>query len=60
MDERDPLLQMKTAETAHIEILQVWPGAFSNFWAGAGDKATAEKSPLKTSSSQSALIVRRN
>ena len=36
-----PLLQTKTADTAHIQqFLQVTPGPFSNFWVGPGDKAT--------------------
>ena len=40
MDECDPwvpLLQRKTADTAHTEI---FAGPFPNFWAGPGDEAS--------------------
>ena len=35
-----PLLQTKTADTAHTGILQVTPGPFPDFWVGPGDEAT--------------------
>ena len=34
-----PLLQTKTADTAHREYLQVTPGHFPDFWVGPGDEA---------------------
>ena len=34
-----PLLQTKTADTAHREYLQVTPGPFPDFWVGPGDEA---------------------
>ena len=34
-----PLLQTKTADTAHTGILQVTPGPFPDFWVGPGDEA---------------------
>ena len=34
-----PLLQMKTADTAHMQIFASGTGPFPNFWAGPGDES---------------------
>ena len=38
-----PLLQTKTADSAHTGSLQVTPGPFPDFRAGPGDEASGEE-----------------
>ena len=51
-----PLLQKKTADTAHMESLQVTQG-LPDFWAGPGDEAISEQHPVRVKGHVKTMLI---